>query len=175
MAASTIIKQDTDGTITLLDGTGSPITHAVPFTQGDLSIEGLGPALREVVRHETRGTLHSVRYGARTYPTISFSAMVADYSDGTDQTAVDFILKNGSYSSNVSTLGSGAEVYTFSVQLDIEGTDHGDAADHQIVALNVDGTLSVTEGQPNTISFSGTVNGAIGSDGTTLSDSVTMT
>lgn len=58
MAFDTVVRHDTDGSITLLDGTGTPVTIVVPFTQGDLTIDGLSKDLREVVAYQSRGTLH---------------------------------------------------------------------------------------------------------------------
>jgi hypothetical protein len=75
MAFDTVVRHDTDGSITLLDGTGTPVTIVVPFTQGDLTIDGLSKDLREVVAYQSRGTLHSIRYGDKTFPTVTFTAM----------------------------------------------------------------------------------------------------
>ena len=33
MAFDTVVRHDTDGSITLLDGTGTPVTIVVPFTR----------------------------------------------------------------------------------------------------------------------------------------------
>ena len=161
MAASTVIKHLYDGAITLADGTGVPVTLVVPFTVGDLSVTGLAETQSNVVAYETRGTLNSVRHTSRTYPSGSFSFQVADYSDGTDQTAIDFLLKQSSYSANVSTLGSNAEVYTVDVTLDVEGTDFGDTADHSIALTDCHFTIDHSEGEPNTVSCSFTCYGSV--------------
>jgi hypothetical protein len=161
MAASTVIKNLNDGTITLEDGTGSPVTLVVPFSVGDFSLDGLAATLNEVTAYETRGTLNTVRHTARTYPTLSFSMQVADYADGTDGTVLDFVRFANSYSANVSTLGANADVKTVKVTLTVEGTDHGDAADHTIVLDDVHVTASSSEGDPNTVSISGTVYGSV--------------
>lgn len=163
MAASTVIKHLYDGQIDLEDGaTPTPATLTAPFTVGDLSLTGLQETQNNVVAYETRGTLNSVRHSSRTYPSVSFSLHLADLSDGTDNTVVDFLLKQASYSSNVSTLGSNAEVYGIKVTLTIEGTDHGDSADHTIVMDDfVPTSVDIAEGEPNTVSVSGTVYGTI--------------
>jgi hypothetical protein len=104
MAASTIIKHDTDGTIQLADGSTTPVVFTAPYTQGDFSITGIdGQGLREVVAYQSRGVLHSIRRAARTFPSISFSAMLSDLSDATDQTLYDFVRKTGSYNGNTTT------------------------------------------------------------------------
>lgn len=160
MAASTVIKHVTDGSITLEDGTGSPVTLVVPFTSGDLSVDGLQNSLRAVQAYQTRGTLHSVRLAAREFPSMSFSAMLADVSDGTAGTLIDYCLKQGSYASNVTTL-TGSDVYAIKVTLTIEGTDLGDSADHTIQMDDVHVTVAVAEGEPDTVTISGTVYGSV--------------
>jgi hypothetical protein len=172
MAASTVIKHYTDGSITLSDGTGTPVTLDVPFSTGDLSITGLAQQLREVVAYQTRGVLNSIRLGARTFPTISFTAQIADYSDATDTTAIDFFLKQAAFSGNVSVSDNATEVYTLDIVLTVEGTDHGDSADHVLTAKNVHCTIDVAEGEPNTLTVNGTVYG--GMDGGVLSNAVTF-
>jgi len=161
MAASTVIKNLNDGTITLEDGTGTPVTLVVPFSTGDLNVTALAATQNEVTAYETRGTLNTVRHTSRTYPTLGFSFQVADYADVTDFTAQDFVMFQGAYASNVSTLGANAEVKTIKVTLTVEGTDHGDAADHTIVLDDVHCTMDITEGDPNTATISGTVYGSV--------------
>jgi hypothetical protein len=161
MAASTVIKNLNDGTITLEDGTGTPVTLVVPFSTGDLNVTALAATQNEVTAYETRGTLNTVRHTSRTYPTLGFSFQVADYTDVTDFTAQDFVMFQGAYASNVSTLGANAEVKTIKVTLTVEGTDHGDAADHTIVLDDVHCTMNITEGDPNTATISGTVYGSV--------------
>jgi hypothetical protein len=154
MAASTVIKNLNDGTITLSDGTGSPVTLVVPFSTGDLSVSGLAEQQNEVAKYETRGTFHSARHTVRSYPSGSFSFQMADYSDATSTTAYDFIRKTNSYSANVSTLGANADVYSIDIILTVEGTDHGDASDHTLTLTNCACTMDISEGDPNT----GTIN-----------------
>ena len=160
MAASTVVKHLFDGSITVEDGTGSPVTLAVPFTQGDLSLDNLMNAGRGVQAYQTRGTLNSVRLTSVEFPTLSFSAMLADLSDATDGTLVDFILRQNSYSGNISTL-TGSDVYAVKVTLTVEGTDVGDASDHTIVMDDVHFTMAIAEGEPDTVTLSGTVYGSV--------------
>ena len=85
MALSTVTKHFTDGSITLKDGTGTPLTLTVALSVGDLTISGLETDTlgRAVNAYETRGVLRSLRRGARVYPTVSFSAHLADVTDAT--------------------------------------------------------------------------------------------
>ena len=155
MAASTVIKNLNDGLINVADGTGTPVTLDAPFTTGDLAIAGLSEQFNEVAKYETRGTFNTARHTARVYPSGSVTFHIADYSDAADTTLIDFVMKQNSYSANISTLGANADVYTIDLTLTVEGTDHGDSADHTIVLTDCVVTLDMSEGDPNTgtISF----------------------
>lgn len=159
MAASTIIKHFTDGSLTVKDGTGTPVTLAIPFTMGDFTISGLNQARRATNVYETRGTLVGLRKGAKAFPTGSFSCMIADYSDATDRTVLDFLLKQNSYSANISTTTALGDVYTVDLVFTVEGTDLADAADHVITLEDCDCSLDISEGEPNSLSVSFTVYG----------------
>lgn len=163
MAASVIPKHFTDGSLTLADGTGSPVTLVVPLTVGDFSLSGLkkDAKARATNVYEARGQVTGLRRGAREYPTVSFSAQCADISDATERTALDFILKQGSYNANISTSVAAGDVYTLNVTLTIEGTDLGDASDHTIVMNDVEFTSAFAEGEPNTLTFEGVVYGNV--------------
>lgn len=151
MPASTVIKHFTDGLITLGDGTTpTAVELDVPFSVGDLAVDGLRHTQRETVNYSTRGTHNSSRLGNPSYITGSFSFQIADYSDATDQTVLDFLRATGSYSANISSEGADAEVYKVNITLTVEGNDHGDAADHQILLEDCDCTFQVSEGEPNT-------------------------
>lgn len=93
MAASSVIKnQYGAGSIVISDGTGSPLSVTVDFDQGDFSISGLKDQLKDTTTYQSRGTLHSVRHTARTFPTISFTAMMSEFKDASSGTAIDMIL-----------------------------------------------------------------------------------
>lgn len=161
MPASQIVKHFTDGVITLKDGTATPVTLAVPFSVGDLSISGLNQARRATNAYEARGTLTSLRKGAKAFPTGSFSCQIADFSDAIDRTVLDFLLKQNSYSANKSTTEAIGDVYTLDVVLTVEGTDLADAADHVITMEDCDCSLDLAEGEPTTLSVSFTCYGTL--------------
>jgi len=161
VAASTIIKHFTDGSLTVKDGTGTPVTLAIPFTMGDFSLGGLTQALRATNVYETRGVLVGLRKGAKAFPTGSFSCMVADYSDASDRTLLDFLRKSNSYSANLSTTTALGDVYTVDLVFTVEGTDLGDSADHVLTLEDCDCSLDLSEGEPNSLSVSFTVYGAV--------------
>ena len=153
MAVSTVIKHFTDGTVTLADGTGTPVTLTVPFSQGDFSLSGVQESQKAVNVYQSRGVLHSVRLGEKAFVTGSFSAMLADVSDSSAGNLLDFVRKTNAYSANASTLSSG-DAYLIKITLEIEGTDLGDSADHTIVVDECACTADVSEGEPNSISIS---------------------
>lgn len=159
MPASTVIKHLYDGVIALIDNT--PVTLTVAFSVGDLTIKGLAQTLREVIAYESRGTLASVRHTKRTFPTGSFSYMLADYSDSTNNTVIDFIRKLASYSGNTSTLGTTSDVYTIDIRLTVEGTNFGDGSDHVILLEDCHCTIDLDEGEPNKGTISFTCYGAV--------------
>lgn len=163
MPASEIIKHFTDGSVTVKDGTATAVTLTVPFTAGDVAISGIAAdALgRATNAYETRGVLVGLRRGAREYPTFSMSVMVADLSDGSNTTILDFIRKKGAYAANKSTTEAKGDVYTIDIVLTIEGTDLGDAADHTFTLEDVDCRADFSEGEPNTLTINGTIYGTI--------------
>ena len=162
MAASTdVVKHLYDGTVTLADGTGTPVTLDVQWSQGDTGISGLAAVQRDVIAYQTRGALHSVRYGARNFPTVSFSFMFGSFTDATDSAPLDFLMFTNKYSANISTINSPGEVHGLKITLTVEGTDLGDASDHTIVLDDVHCTFDISEGEPNTCTVNGTVYGSV--------------
>lgn len=158
MAASTVIKHLHDGSLTLKDGTGTPVTLVIPFYMADFNFAGLQETQRAVVAYETQGVLHTVRHSTRAYPTGSFTLALADFSDATERTVLDFLLKRGSYSANVSTL-TPPEVYAVDLVWTVEGTNLGDPSDHVATITDCVCTLDLAEGEPNTLSVSFTMYG----------------
>jgi len=161
MAHSTTIKNFRDGTLVISDGAGSPATHTVQFEAGDFSVSGLLPNGKELATYLDRGDLASIRHTNVTFPSGSFSMHMSDITDAGYSTAADLMLKKGSHSSAVSTLGANAEVYTVKLTLTIEGTDHGDGNDHTIVLDDCACSVDFAEGDPNSLSVSFTTYGSV--------------
>ena len=164
MASSTVVKNFTDGKVTLKDGTGTPISLDVRFENGDFSLDGLAQKLREVVAYQSRGVLNSVRHTARTFPTFSFTAKMSEFTSATANSLTDALLKKGAFSAAVSTLGANADVYTMDVTFTVEGTNFGDAADHTFIMEDCQMTCAFAEGDPSQFSIAGTVYGAMTGD-----------
>jgi|DEB19_MinimDraft_3_1074340.scaffolds.fasta_scaffold38434_3 hypothetical protein len=163
MAESTVVKNFRDGTIVLKDGTGTPVTYTVAVEEGNLKLSGINTTSLsyEKAVYEDRGEVASVRKTKRKYPAVAFDIMLRDVSDASSGTFLDFTLKQNAYSANVSTLGANKE-YTITVVLTIEGTDHGDSADHTITMADIlVEDIGIEEGDPNKVTFSGRVLGTV--------------
>ena len=77
-------------------------------------------------------------------------------------TMMDILNLSGHVDSTwVSTGGANAEVMSYDMQWTIEGTDHVDGADHTATYLDVTFTRSTAEGDPDEVTVSWQMNGAI--------------
>lgn len=163
-AESAFIKTNVQGTLTLRDGTGTPVTLAMSYDMGDVEIGPLMEELNEVVKIERRGKFVTLQRGKRVYPTIKFSAWCGNLVGGSTSapgTPTEFATKKGAYSANVSTLGANRK-YTIDIALAIEGTNFGDAADETITCEDVVCSITWKEGpEGNTISIDGEILGSI--------------
>jgi hypothetical protein len=159
MAISSKPKNFRDGTITLSDGSGSPITLTVQYEAGDFSISNVMQSQTEVEMYLDRGSFHNVRKTNFAPATFSFTATMTDLSDATEKCLWDAVNKSGAFSAGVSR--GDTDVWLLMVGLTIEGTDFGDAADHTLVLDKCHLTLEFSEGSPNTFSLSGTCYGSI--------------
>jgi hypothetical protein len=162
MAISSVAKNFRDGTITLEDGTGSPITCVVSYENGDFSLANLKEGGKEINRYEDRGDFFSARKTTTAYPSFSFTAIFTDLSDGSEKTLVDACLKQGAFAAGVSTLGANADVWALKLTFVVEGTNFGDASDHICILNNCVFTdVSISEGDPDSFSISGEVLGSV--------------
>jgi hypothetical protein len=165
MALSTVIKNFTDGSITIKDGTGTPLEITVALDEGNFTMSGLAAQLSEVAAYESRGSFSGLRHTTRTYPSGSFSAKVAEFSEDSTGTLADAILKQGTvWAAAVSTSGASADVYTVDLVFAMEGTDHGDSADATVTLEDCYCTIDFAEGDPNTFTITFTCYGSISGD-----------
>lgn len=153
MAESTIVKTKRDGTIKFSD-LGASNEYTVAYEAGDLTIDIPGPTVTNSLDRGIMGATPSLRYGDDQPMTGSFTAQLRDISDATDQTLFELIAKSGAIGGWTSTLGANAEVAAVTLTFTIEGTDHGDAADHTVVCNHCVVTGGISEGDPSTISIS---------------------
>jgi len=155
--ASSVIKTKRDGKITLTDGTGTPQSLEIQFETGDISITIPGPTVNNFLDRGKFGPTPQVRFGDDQPCTWSFTANLLQVTDSAAALLTDIVTNGGFFASDwVSTLSANAEVKTVKMRFDIEGTDHGDAADHFIELDHCFVTGSISDGDPMTISISGT-------------------
>jgi hypothetical protein len=161
-----ILNQFDGGSITLSDGTDpTPLELTVLFDQADFSISGLSDEMTDVTPYQSRRTLHSIRRGALTFPTGSFSVMVSEFSETSVGTLFDLIhgTTGTPFAARVSTTAAKGDVTTFDLTLAVEGTDAG-GVDGTLTFEDCHLTWDFSEGDPNTASFSFTVYGQISGD-----------
>lgn len=156
---SDVIKMLEDGTLQISDD--GVLSASIRFMSAGVSIKGLSRKNKERLALFARGELVGVRHTKRKIPTVTFKCMVSDLLDASDATVItDIVRGTGAWASAVSTLpgGANAEVTTLRMVLTVEGTAHGDAADHTIeldkVAFDID---SFDEGEPNEVTISGEI------------------
>jgi len=152
MAASTIPKVRRDGTLVLADS-GASNSYTVAYEDGDMSFSA-EKADRVVIRD--RGTIVGVRSADDPVLSFSFSVHQRDFTDASNANIVDVIEQTGS-SSSWTSVGNGTAFapYMLDVTLTIEGTDHGDSADHTAKMSKCILTWDFAEGDPNKISVKG--------------------
>jgi len=161
MALSTTIKTTGDGSLLLSDGTGTPLTLAVRFSNGDVNIGGLTNSLRDVTTIVARQKTIGLRKGAPVYPTVAFSCFLSDLGEATSGTIFNWEAKTTPYASRVKTHSIG-DLDTYDIKLTIEGSDHGDAADQSINMKDCHGTWTFTEEDGgNKAAFSGVIYGNV--------------
>lgn len=105
------------GSLTLTDGTGSPITMVVPYTEAiDLGEFNDGGGL-EYAEHRNRGSVIAVvPSGVMTKTIIKCKVRISAFKHATDYNILDWVRRKNSGSALVSTLPSangGAETWTY--------------------------------------------------------------
>ena len=159
-APASFISNFSHGQIILTDS-GAASTVTMTLDQGDFSASGLADRLREIAAYETRGTLRGVALTNRTYPTISFTSLISEWSDASAGTVLDLITGAGEFSGRTGTLGANHPVVCLDVEFKF--TDY-DAAVHDLKFHDVNLQFDYSEGDPSSISLSGTVYGEIDGD-----------
>ncbi len=153
MAQSGVVKTKRDGLITVADNAGFGGANVLDVTKeiGNFTVTTANPQRNNFL---DRGRLDgSVRYGDDVPAAGSFSHYFRDAFDGAVATLFDVWNWDGAGSSYVdanwvSTGGANAEVPTADLRYTIEGSDHGDGADHTLTWLDVSFDYVLTEGDP---------------------------
>jgi hypothetical protein len=165
--ASTVKKTSHDGSVKLKDGSGTPVTLTVPSSIGDTSLQGLRAIdtitgeMNEDVVIVTRGRFDGLRSGDRVFPSGTLTARMTEFTNASAGNLADFVLFSGAYSANVSTLGANASRKTLDLEITVEGTSHGDGADHVILLEDCVISLDWVEGELDMYTLSYICYGAV--------------
>jgi len=147
MAESAVPKVPRDGSLVIKDGTGVPNTYTVQYSDA-FGYTGTQAAPIHVFN---RGTRVYTRKGNDGIPSISFTVLLASFTDGTDLTILDVLLKTGAASAWTKVLST-VEEYNVTGEFSVEGTDHGDDTDHKITCTGLRLTdYQISEGEPMTL------------------------
>lgn len=140
-----------DGTLYLIDGAG--VTLTIPLEMGDVNIAGLNGDMSEVSVYRSRGKTVTVRKTNDINPTISASAMLNRFTSATKDVIADFIRFTGKYSTNVRTSGICGDAKTINAKWVVSTPD----GDETIIVRDVLFSFDLAEGDPSSISLSGTI------------------
>ena len=170
MAISSFAKNFSHGSLIIKDGTGTPLTHTLTVDMGDYAIAGVVPGMREVTDYERRGVYYSSAFTTRKYPTVTFTCLLNEFANSAvgEGSVIDFLFaQTGDYSARVSTIApSGATAgkvpFACSIHFTLETSSFGDGTDEELVATKCRiESVDFAEGDPNTLTFSFKVLGAM--------------
>ena len=156
MAYSTVPKVRRDGSISLVDGDGSPTSLTVDYEEGNFSFDQT-KADRVIIRNRGSISTGAVRKGDDQPLTGSFSFYMRHFTSATAGGVLDFINKTGAYASNQSTGPFGApyvEEYCITIKLTVDGSTVGNASGEDVQVATFSkcvATASFAEGDPNQI------------------------
>ena len=172
MSLSNIPKMRRDGQITLLDGTGTPVTLDINYEEGALSIDNVSIAVEDQTVIRDRSAICTVRKGDAQPISGSFTAYFRQFTSGSVGAILDFINKDGAYNANISTAATGSpyvEFYTVDIKYTSLGNtlSLGDDADSTATLTRCVVQASFSEGDPSAFTLNFTSYGSISFTGTT--------
>ena len=160
MAISNVIKTRRDGQISIFDNAAANTIVIDYEGDGNFSFDN-GAEQAERTTIMDRGAIVGLRKANDVVGSLSFSVNYREWTNSTIATLIDVLNKTGSAAAWVSTGGTGYEHYLLDVKITVEGTDHGDGADHVAMFSKVLLTWDFSEGDVDTINISGEVYGGI--------------
>lgn len=160
MAESTSVAVRRDGTILIKDGTTpTPNSYTVAYENGDFSYTE-EKSDRVVIRD--RGTIVGLRRADDPVLSFSFTVHFRELTNASSDSIIDFIMKTGNASSNVSAGGNGFEQYLVDIDFDVDKTAIGaEVVGHRATLSKCLLTYQVSEGDPDSISLTGECYGGI--------------
>jgi hypothetical protein len=161
MAESTTVKNAKDGTLAVINGTR---TYTVALEQGNFSATGQNEGNYDTTNVQDRGvSSHRRKTNQRPVP-FTFTAWLRDLTDATDVTLVGMLLRKGASVADLPISGlSTTEVYEVDIRWTIDGTTHGDAANHVMLLedCRIDSVDFSEAEDKNVVSISGICYGAV--------------
>lgn len=156
LAAVPIIPRD--GVLTIKDGAGTPLSYAIPYTDGDFSLNGIVEDQVEVQVFQNRGQNYAFRKVSDQNLEFSFTAHAhAILGDGTLAGLYDVLAKKGVWASATSTLpAASGDAFCVSLTFAAERSNFGATTDASVVLKYCRLAGDFQEGVPSTFSFSGT-------------------
>lgn len=156
LSATPIIPRD--GTLTIKDNTGTPLSFVIPYTDGDFSLSGIVEDQSAVQSFKNRGRTYAIRKTEDQDLEFSFTCHChALLGDGTLAGLYDVLAKKGVWASAVSTLPAAAgDAFTVSLTFTAERTNLGATTDSTTILKYCRLSGDFQEGVPSTLSFSGT-------------------
>jgi hypothetical protein len=143
-----------DGTLTIKDATGSPITATLAYEEGDFQIGGLTQGDLDLMEFRDRGDIYSARTTDQRVLEFSFSCHATALTDATAH-ILDAVRKTGAYASGVSTWGTNvADPWMVTIVLAVEGTDRG-GSDQTLTLTYCRCEADFAEGDPAKLSIKG--------------------
>lgn len=125
-----------DGTITLSDATGTPISMDVTYEDGDFTWDGMEEGYYNIEVFKDRGVPYSARKTDVQDLTWGFSAHATDFTDATEKTLMDACRKAGAWAAGVSKLGANADVWALQVKFTVERSNYGGTDNYVQIAKN---------------------------------------
>jgi len=147
---SSIPANFTDGVVTVTDDAGHSATLTLSI--GDFALDGLMPAGRQVTVTESRGAVVGARKAARARPTFTMSATLASPAAAFQMLVLG---ETAGFTSVLSTIGD-AVGFDLAVSMNY-GAESRSFAIQDAMCTGI----SVKEGDPSTISFSGEILGPV--------------
>lgn len=125
-------KVGRDGTVLFYDnaGVGGANTFTAQFVRGDVSVNAGAKA--EMIHSFVRGVHKFTRKGNDPIYEGSFSLPLVQFTNGTNEVLIDVLDNTGAINGVWAAESTNIEHWNVGIRLTIEGTDHGDAADHYI-------------------------------------------
>lgn len=155
VAANPLVPKD--GTITIADATGSPLSFTLAYEDGDFQIGPLMPGQWRRQEYKDRGVPYAVRKVEKMSIPFSFTChAVGIIGDGTTALMGDVALKLAAWASAVSKIAAAAgDADLYQLVWTGERSDLGATADSSITLKYCAFEIGFSEGDPGKIDVTG--------------------